>query len=167
MTSTGHCHPKVVKAIRDQAASLIFGQQNVFLGSKPLVRQATSRTYSACLYTARARLHSLTNGRSTNFALCCWAQASSCRGAVPAAEGPNLLSWHCVLPQAGVLDRLLSIVPSELSRFTFGNSGSEAVENAVKIARAHTKRRAVIAVEVPLAQQPPSKPGHPRLLPAL
>jgi 4-aminobutyrate aminotransferase len=29
VTNTGHCHPKVVKAIQDQAASLIFGQMNI------------------------------------------------------------------------------------------------------------------------------------------
>lgn len=37
VTSTGHSHPKVVKAIQEQAADMIFAQQNVFLGSKPLV----------------------------------------------------------------------------------------------------------------------------------
>lgn len=38
VVSTGHCHPKVVKAIQKQAADLIFAQQNVFAGSKPMVR---------------------------------------------------------------------------------------------------------------------------------
>jgi 4-aminobutyrate aminotransferase-like enzyme len=28
--STGHCHPKVVKAIQEQAALLIHSQQNIF-----------------------------------------------------------------------------------------------------------------------------------------
>lgn len=37
VVSTGHCHPKVVKAIQDQAAQLIFAQQNVFASSKPMV----------------------------------------------------------------------------------------------------------------------------------
>ena len=46
------------------------------------------------------------------------------------------------------MDRLLGIVPNQLSRFIFANSGSEAVENAVKVARAHTKRRGIIAFEV-------------------
>ena len=37
VVSTGHCHPKVVKAIQDQAANMIMAQQNVFLASKPMV----------------------------------------------------------------------------------------------------------------------------------
>lgn len=37
VVSTGHCHPKVVKAIQDQAANLIFAQQNVFAGTGPMV----------------------------------------------------------------------------------------------------------------------------------
>lgn len=36
--STGHCHPKVVKAIQEQAASLIHTQQNIFAASVPMVR---------------------------------------------------------------------------------------------------------------------------------
>ena len=31
VTNTGHCHPKVVEAIREQAGSLIFGQMNIFI----------------------------------------------------------------------------------------------------------------------------------------
>ncbi|RKX80722.1 MAG: aspartate aminotransferase family protein, partial [Spirochaetes bacterium] len=31
VTSTGHCHPEVVKAIKDQAEKLIFGQMNIVL----------------------------------------------------------------------------------------------------------------------------------------
>lgn len=54
----------------------------------------------------------------------------------------------CPEVQAGLVDRLLGIVPNQLSRFIFANSGSEAVENAVKVARAHTKRRGIIAFEV-------------------
>ena len=30
MESTGHCHPRVVKAIQEQAAQLIHSQQNIF-----------------------------------------------------------------------------------------------------------------------------------------
>jgi 4-aminobutyrate aminotransferase len=36
--STGHCHPKVVKAIQEQAASLIHTQQNIFTATTPMVR---------------------------------------------------------------------------------------------------------------------------------
>lgn len=84
VVSTGHCHPKVVKAIQDQAASMIFAQQNVFAGSKPL---------------------------------------------------------------AGLLDRLLEISPKPLTKFAFANSGAEAVENAVKVARAHTGKQNIIAFD--------------------
>ena len=38
-------------------------------------------------------------------------------------------------------------MPPGLDRFFFANSGSEAVDNAVKIARAHTGRTNVIAFE--------------------
>ena len=31
VTNTGHCHPKVVEAIREQAGNLIFGQMNIFI----------------------------------------------------------------------------------------------------------------------------------------
>ena len=31
VTNTGHCHPKVVEAIREQAGMLIFGQVNTVL----------------------------------------------------------------------------------------------------------------------------------------
>ena len=47
-----------------------------------------------------------------------------------------------------MLDRLLEIAPSSLTRFFFANSGSEVVENAVKIARAHTGKNNIIGFEV-------------------
>ena len=50
--------------------------------------------------------------------------------------------------QVGLLDRLLKIVPPSLTRFFFANSGSEAVDNAIKVARAHTKRQNIICFEV-------------------
>ena len=31
VTNTGHCHPKVVQAIQEQAANLIFGQMNIVM----------------------------------------------------------------------------------------------------------------------------------------
>ncbi len=31
VTNTGHCHPKVVKAIQEQAGKLIFGQMNIVI----------------------------------------------------------------------------------------------------------------------------------------
>jgi 4-aminobutyrate aminotransferase len=84
VVSTGHCHPKVVKAIQDQAANLIFAQQNVFAGTGPM---------------------------------------------------------------AGLLDRLLDISPEGLTKFSFANSGAEAVENAIKVARGHTGRQNIIAFD--------------------
>ena len=47
-----------------------------------------------------------------------------------------------------LLDRLLQVVPQHLTRFFFANSGSEVVENAVKIARAHTGRTNIICFDV-------------------
>ena len=31
VTNTGHCHPRVVKAVQDQAAKLLFGQMNIVI----------------------------------------------------------------------------------------------------------------------------------------
>jgi len=47
------------------------------------------------------------------------------------------------------LDEALSrILPSKFTRYFYCNSGSEAVENAVKIARAATGRQDIIAFDV-------------------
>ena len=62
--------------------------------------------------------------------------------------------------QVGLLDRLLKIVPPSLSRFFFANSGSEAVDNAIKVARAHTKRQNIICFEV-RAPHPGGDPAMP------
>lgn len=32
-TSTGHCHPKVVEAVRQQAGTIVHAQQNIFAGA--------------------------------------------------------------------------------------------------------------------------------------
>lgn len=82
--STGHCHPKVVKALQDQAAQLIMAQQNIFTASSPMVE---------------------------------------------------------------LLQRFERIMPPALSRHFFCNSGSEAVDNAIKIARSYTGRQNVIAFD--------------------
>lgn len=82
--STGHCHPRVVQAITEQAHKLVQGQQNQFLSS-----------------TA----------------------------------------------QVGLLDRLGRIAPEGLSSFFFASSGSEVVDNAVKLVRAATKRPNIICFE--------------------
>lgn len=36
VTNTGHCHPKVVKAVQDQAASMIFSQMNITIHPKAI-----------------------------------------------------------------------------------------------------------------------------------
>ena len=50
--------------------------------------------------------------------------------------------------QVGLLDRLTRIVPKGLDTHVFANSGSEVVENAIKMARAHTKKTNIIAFDV-------------------
>ena len=50
--------------------------------------------------------------------------------------------------QIGLLDRLGRIVPKGLDCHIFANSGSEVVENAIKMARAHTKRTNIICFDV-------------------
>lgn len=82
VTSTGHCHPKVVAAIQAQAGRLIFAQQNILPATVAL---------------------------------------------------------------AELTDRLKRIAPSTLSKFFFCNSGSEAVDNALKVARSYTGRQNIIA----------------------
>lgn len=81
VASTGHCHPHVVRAIREQAASLLF--------------------YSTVLpHPAREKL----------------------------------------------ADRLAALCPAPLERVMFCNSGAEANENALHLARRFTGREAVVSV---------------------
>src|ERR1700742_5003774 len=82
VTSTGHCHPEVVKAIQDQAAELIHISGTDF--------------YYEHMVTLAERL-----------------------SAIAPMPGPH--------------------------RFYYGNSGAEAVECALKLARYHTGRQNVIA----------------------
>ena len=48
-------------------------------------------------------------------------------------------------PLLELVDRLSSITPPGLDRFFFANSGAEAVEGAVKLARYHTRRQSIIS----------------------
>jgi 4-aminobutyrate aminotransferase len=80
VTNTGHCHPKVVEAIREQAGQFIHAQVNLVV-HKPMLR---------------------------------------------------------------LIEELRSIAPSSIDSFFFANSGAEALENAVKIARVATGRQNVI-----------------------
>jgi 4-aminobutyrate aminotransferase len=80
VTNTGHCHPKVVEAIREQAGLFLHAQANIVI-HKPM-------------------LH--------------------------------------------LIEELRTIVPASIDSFFFANSGAEAVENAVKLARVATGRPNVI-----------------------
>jgi 4-aminobutyrate aminotransferase len=83
VTNTGHCHPKVVRAIQEQAARLLHGQANV--------------VYS-----------------------------------------PSLIR---------LVEELKPVMPLHLDGFLFSNSGAEAVEGAVKLARQVTGRANVIVFQ--------------------
>ena len=80
VTNTGHCHPKVVEAIREQAGLFLHAQANIVI-HKPMLQ---------------------------------------------------------------LIEELRKIVPSSIDSFFFTNSGAEAVENAVKIARAATGKPNII-----------------------
>src|SRR5690349_2430287 len=81
VTNTGHCHPRVVTAIREQAGLLLHGQANI-LYHRPLLE---------------------------------------------------------------LVGALRGVMPPELDSFFFSNSGAEAVEGAVKLARHATGRPDIIA----------------------
>lgn len=83
VTNTGHCHPKVVEAIRKQAGLLLHGQANL-VTHKPMLE---------------------------------------------------------------LVEELRTIVPPSLDGFFFSNSGAEAVEGALKLARHATRRPNVIVFQ--------------------
>jgi 4-aminobutyrate aminotransferase len=80
VTNTGHCHPKVVEAIRAQAGNFIHAQANIVI-HKPMLQ---------------------------------------------------------------LIEELRKITPPSIDSYFFANSGAEALENAVKIARVATGRQNVI-----------------------
>lgn len=80
VTNTGHCHPKVVAAIREQAGLFLHAQANIVI-HKPMLR---------------------------------------------------------------LIQELRQIVPPQIDGFFFSNSGAEAVEGAVKLARAATGKQNII-----------------------
>ena len=80
VTNTGHCHPKVVEAIREQAGLFLHAQANLVI-HKPMLQ---------------------------------------------------------------LIEELRTIVPPLIDSFYFANSGAEALENAIKIARIATGRQNVI-----------------------
>ncbi len=83
VVNTGHCHPKVVAALQQQAATLLFGQMN------------------------------------------------------------------CVVPVATIelAEKLNEITPDPINRFFFSNSGAEATESAIKLAKAATGRSNVVVFQ--------------------
>jgi len=83
VTNTGHCHPRVVEAIRKQAGKLLHGQVNIIV-HEPILE---------------------------------------------------------------LVDELQSILPSSLDGFFFSNSGAEAVEGAIKLARQATGRPNIIVFQ--------------------
>lgn len=83
VTNTGHCHPRVVAAIREQAGLLLHGQANIILHP----------------------------------------------------------------PMLQLVDELRAIVPPALDSYFFSNSGAEAVEGAIKLARHATGRSNVIVFQ--------------------
>lgn len=83
VTNTGHCHPKVVEAIRKQAGLLLHGQVNL-VTHKPMLE---------------------------------------------------------------LVEELRTIVPKNLDGFFFSNSGAEAVEGAIKLARHTTSRPNIIVMQ--------------------
>lgn len=80
VTNTGHCHPRVVEAIREQAGNFIHAQANIVI-HKPMLQ---------------------------------------------------------------LIEELRQIAPPSIDSFYFANSGAEALENAVKIAKVATGRANVI-----------------------
>jgi 4-aminobutyrate aminotransferase len=83
VTNTGHCHPRVVAAIREQAGLLLHGQVNIV--------------------------------------------------------------FH--LPLLRMIEELRKIVPPEIDGFFFSNSGAEALEGAMKLARFATGRPNIIVFQ--------------------
>ena len=83
VTNTGHCHPKVVEAIRKQAGLLLHGQANIII-HEPLLQ---------------------------------------------------------------LVDELMTIAPPALDGFFFSNSGAEAVEGAIKLARQASGKTNIIVFQ--------------------
>jgi len=80
VTNTGHCHPKVVEAIRQQAGNFLHAQANIVI-HKPMLQ---------------------------------------------------------------LIEELRKIVPPSIDGFFFSNSGAEAIEGAVKLARVATGKQNII-----------------------
>ncbi len=83
VVNTGHCHPKVVKAVQEQAAKVAHAQMNIY------------------------------------------------------RHGPMLQ----------LAEKLTDLLPEGMDEVMFANSGAEAVENAIKLAKQVTRRPGIIAFQ--------------------
>jgi len=83
VTNTGHCHPKVVQAVQEQAEKLLFGQMNIVISP----------------------------------------------------------------PAIALAEALNQVTPRSIDSFFFSNSGAEAVEASVKLARHATHKRNLIVFQ--------------------
>jgi 4-aminobutyrate aminotransferase len=83
VTNTGHCHPKVVLAIQEQASQLLFAQMNIFISPVTIA----------------------------------------------------------------LAEALSKLTPASIDSFFFSNSGAEAVEASVKLARHATGKRNIIVFQ--------------------
>lgn len=63
------------------------------------------------------------------------------------AELPSLVQFDASLLAGVLAERFLATMPGDLSKVFFANSGAEAVESAIKFARAHTGRPGLIYCE--------------------
>ena len=97
VTNTGHCHPRVVKAVQDQAA---------FIGHP----RHAPEDQAALLLHGQA----------------------------------NIVIHQ---PMLALIEALKAVVPAHLDGFFFSNSGAEAVEGAMKLARMATKRPNIIVFQ--------------------
>jgi 4-aminobutyrate aminotransferase-like enzyme len=59
----------------------------------------------------------------------------------------NTNSRYLYEPMATYLQKLCSILPANLSSVYFANSGSEAIDLALRLARTHTKSMETIALQ--------------------
>jgi len=59
------------------------------------------------------------------------------------ADLPNMVQMDCALLPGLLAEQLVQRSPSNIERVVFGNSGSEAVETAIKFARAGTRRERI------------------------
>jgi len=60
------------------------------------------------------------------------------------ADLPNMVQMDCALLPGLLAEQLVNRSPDNIERVVFGNSGAEAVEAAIKFARARTKRSRIL-----------------------